>query len=76
MYVLVTYDVNTETREGRRRIAKTCLDYGQRGQQSVFELKGVLAQWTECKAKLIEIMEPSLNSVRFYYLGTNWKRRV
>lgn len=79
MYVLVTYDVNTETREGRRRlrrIAKTCLDYGQRVQQSVFELKVDPAQWAECKAKLIDIMEPSLDSLRFYYLGANWKRRV
>ncbi len=79
MYVLVTYDVNTETPEGRRRlrrIAKTCLDYGQRVQQSVFELKVDPAQWAECKAKLLDIMEPAVDSVRFYYLGANWKRRV
>lgn len=79
MYVLVTYDVNTETPEGRRRlrrIAKTCLDYGQCVQQSVFELKVDPAQWAECKAKLLDIMEPAVDSVRFYYLGANWKRRV
>ncbi|PQO30215.1 CRISPR-associated endonuclease Cas2 [Bremerella cremea] len=79
MYVLVTYDVNTETREGRRRlrqIAKTCLDYGQRVQQSVFELKVDPAQWAECKAKLTGIMDTTKDSLRFYYLGANWKRRV
>lgn len=79
MYVLVTYDVNTETREGRRRlrhIAKTCLDYGQRVQQSVFELKVDPGQWAACKGKLTDIMDPSVDSLRFYYLGSNWKRKV
>ncbi len=79
MYVLVTYDVNTETPEGRRRLrraAKTCLDYGQRAQKSVFELKVDPAQWAECKHSLIEIIDPEKDSLRFYYLGSNWQRRV
>ncbi|UUO04511.1 CRISPR-associated endonuclease Cas2 [Blastopirellula sp. J2-11] len=79
MYVLVTYDVNTENREGRRRlrqIAKTCLDYGQRVQYSVFELKVDPAQWAACKAKLTDLMNPAKDSLRFYYLGSNWKRKV
>ena len=79
MYVLVTYDVNTETPEGRRRLrhaAKTCLDYGQRVQKSVFELKVDPAQWAECKHSLLEIIDPEKDSLRFYYLGSNWRRRV
>lgn len=79
MYVLVTYDVNTETRAGRRRLrqlAKTCLDYGQRVQKSVFELKVDPAQWAECKNKLVSIFDPDTDSLRFYYLGANWHRRV
>ena len=79
MYVLVTYDVNTETPEGRRRlrkIAKTCLDWGQRVQQSVFELKVDPAQWAKCKQQLFDLMDPDVDSLRFYYLGANWQRRV
>jgi len=79
MYVLVTYDVNTQTPEGRRRLrhaAKTCLDYGQRVQKSVFELKVDPAQWAECKLRLKELIDPKEDSLRFYYLGSNWHRRV
>jgi len=79
MYVLVTYDVSTTSREGRRRlrrIAKICLDYGQRVQNSVFELKVDPAQWAECKNKLCTEAEPTEDSLRFYYLGSNWHRRV
>ena len=79
MYVLVTYDVKTETREGRRRlrrVAKTCLDFGQRVQKSVFELKVDPAQWTECKRRLETIVEPTEDSLRYYFLGNNWRRRV
>ncbi|MGQ9576991.1 MAG: CRISPR-associated endonuclease Cas2 [Thermoguttaceae bacterium] len=79
MYVLVTYDVNTETPEGRRRLrhlAKVCLDYGQRVQKSVFELKVDPAQWAQCKHHLTEIIDPEKDSLRFYYLGSNWRRRV
>lgn len=79
MYVLVTYDVSTKTPEGRRRlrrIAKTCLDYGQRVQNSVFELKVDPAQWADCKNKLCGEANFEEDSLRFYYLGSNWKHRV
>jgi len=77
--VLVAYDVNTETAEGRtrlRRVAKLCENRGQRVQNSVFECLVEPAQWTELKAKLEATVEPTLDSLRFYYLGSNWKRRV
>lgn len=79
MYVLVTYDVATSSPESRKRlrhVAKTCLDYGQRVQHSVFEMKVDPAQWTKCKNRLEEIINPNEDSLRYYYLGSNWKRRV
>ena len=79
MYVLVTYDVSTTTRKGQKRlrhIAKACLDYGQRVQNSVFELLVDYSQWTECKQRLVDIIDPEQDSLRFYYLGNNWQRRV
>jgi CRISPR-associated protein Cas2 len=79
MYVLVTYDVSTTTKEGRRRlrhVAKACLDYGQRVQNSVFEMKVDPAQWTGCKSRLEKIINPEEDSLRYYYLGANWQRRV
>lgn len=79
MYVLVTYDVSTTTAAGRKRlrtVAKTCLNYGQRVQNSVFELLVDPGQWAECKAELCSVVNPSEDSLRFYYLGSNWKHRV
>lgn len=79
MQLLITYDVKTTTREGRRRLrrtAKVCLDYGQRVQNSVFECKVEPAQFIELKAKLIEIADLSTDSLRFYNLGAEWDRRV
>jgi CRISPR-associated protein Cas2 len=79
MYVLVTYDVATTTPHGARRlrqVAKACLDYGQRVQQSVFELKVDPAQWAECKQRLMSLVDAEVDSLRFYYLGANWQRRV
>jgi CRISPR-associated protein Cas2 len=79
MYVLVTYDVSTVDAAGRRRLrrmARTCLDYGQRVQNSVFELKVDPGQWAECKQRLIDEADPDHDSLRFYYLGANWHRRV
>ena len=79
MYVLVTYDVNTTTAAGRKRLrhaAKACLDYGQRVQNSVFELLVDYSQWTACKQRLIEEIDPDEDSLRFYYLGKNWQRKV
>lgn len=79
MLVLITYDVNTETKEGRRRlrkIAKCCVDKGQRVQNSVFECLVDPTQFTELKHKLEKIADPSTDSLRYYYLGSNWKNRV
>jgi CRISPR-associated protein Cas2 len=79
MMVLVTYDVNTEDRAGRRRlrrIARTCQDFGQRVQFSVFECEVDPAQWAMLRARLIQEMEPETDSLRFYMLGANWRRRV
>ena len=78
MYVLVCYDVSTIDVAGKKRlrqIAKICLNYGQRVQNSVFELLVDPGQWAECKAKLINTYEPEKDSLRFYYLGSNWHRR-
>jgi len=79
MMVLVTYDVNTETPEGRNRlryVAKLCENRGQRVQNSVFECLLDPAQWAELKSSLIEIVDLQKDSLRFYYLGKNWKKRV
>lgn len=79
MFVLVSYDVSTVDKAGQnrlRRVAKICLDYGQRVQNSVFECIVDPAQWTEMKARLEEIIEPQTDSLRFYFLGSSWKRRV
>jgi CRISPR-associated protein Cas2 len=77
--VLVTYDVSTSSPAGNKRlrkVAKTCLNYGQRVQNSVFELLVDPGQWAQCKAELCELVDPSVDSLRFYYLGANWQRRV
>ena len=79
MMVLVTYDVNTETKEGRRRlrrVARVCTNYGQRVQHSVFECLLDPAQWTQMRNKLMGEIDPELDSLRFYFLGKNWKSRV
>ena len=79
MYVLVTYDVATATPKGKRRlskVAKACLDYGQRVQNSVFEMKVDPAQWTACRGRLLDLIDPAEDSLRFYLLGDHWQRRV
>jgi CRISPR-associated protein Cas2 len=79
MLVVVTYDVNTETPEGRRRlrqVAKLCSNHGQRVQKSVFECLLEPAQWTMLRHQLTSVMNPEVHSFRFYFLGANWKRRV
>jgi len=79
MMVLVTYDVSTETSEGRSRLRKTakvCLNYGQRVQNSVFECLVDPAQWTELRNRLISIISKKEDSLRFYFLGKKWKRRI
>lgn len=79
MMVLVTYDVNVTEGDGAKRlrqIAKACRDFGQRVQYSVFEIEVGPAQWTMLKARLEGIVNADHDSLRYYYLGTNWKRRV
>ncbi len=79
MLILVSYDVAVSDDGGARRlrrIAKACQDYGQRVQFSVFECNIDPAQWTVLKQRLIEEIDSNRDSLRFYYLGSNWKRRV
>lgn len=79
MLVLVTYDVNTENPEGRkrlRRVAKKCENMGQRVQKSVFECLVDMAQWVEFRQRLIDEIDMEEDSLRFYFLGNNWKRRI
>ena len=79
MMVFVTYDVNTETPEGERRlrqVAKECKNYGQRVQNSVFECLIDPAQFFSLKQALLDIMDHDIDSIRFYFLGNNWKNRV
>jgi len=79
MMVLVSYDVSTMDRAGRRRlrrVAKICKDFGQRVQFSVFECIVDPAQWTVLRQKLIKEINAEEDSLRFYFLGSNWRRRV
>ena len=79
MLVLVTYDVSVMTKQGRRRlrnIAKTCVDYGMRVQNSVFECEVDPAQFAMLKNKLIEIYDPKEDSLRFYFLGKKGRQKV
>lgn len=77
--VLVTYDVSTQSVAGRRRlrrVAKLCEDFGQRVQNSVFECLVDPAQWAELRHGLVHEAKPDEDSLRFYFLGRNWRRRV
>lgn len=79
MMVLVTYDVSTASDEGQarlRRVAKACQNCGQRVQYSVFECLMDPAQWTRLKHRLEELIDPATDSLRYYYLGANWRNRV
>jgi CRISPR-associated protein Cas2 len=79
MLVLVTYDVRTDTDGGQRRlrkVAKICENYGQRVQKSVFECLVDPEQWTRLRNRLTEEVKIDEDSLRFYYLGKNWKVRV
>ena len=79
MLVLVTYDVNTETAKARkrlRRVAKVCENFGQRVQNSVFECLVDPAQWANLRQQLTDEIDEKEDSLRFYFLGKNWKRRV
>jgi len=79
MMVLVTYDVNTETKEGRKRlriVAKECTNYGQRVQHSVFECLVDPVQFAQLRNRLEKVIDLERDSLRFYYLGDNWRNRV
>jgi len=79
MYVLITYDVSTVDRPGKtrlRRVARICEDHGQRVQNSVFECKVDPARFAALRDRLLTTMDPATDSIRFYFLGTNWERRV
>ncbi|MDA3925218.1 MAG: CRISPR-associated endonuclease Cas2 [Kiritimatiellae bacterium] len=79
MMVLVTYDVATTTPEGRkrlRRVAKTCLNFGQRVQNSVFECLVEPAQWVDLRTQLLNIYAEDEDSLRFYQLGAGWQKKV
>jgi CRISPR-associated protein Cas2 len=79
MLVLITYDVNTETPAGRKRlrhVAKACENKGQRVQNSVFECLLDPGQFAELKHQLTSIVDPEKDSLRFYFLGKNWHGRV
>ena len=79
MLVLITYDVNTEDAAGRkrlRRIAKQCVNYGQRVQNSVFECLLDSAQCRSLKNELCKIMDPERDSLRFYYLGSKYENKI
>lgn len=79
MLVLVTYDVATTEKNGAARlraVGKACRDFGQRVQYSVFEIEVDPAQWTRLKAHLESIIDLDTDSLRYYYLGSNWQRKV
>lgn len=79
MLLLITYDVNTESEGGRKRlrkVAKQCLNYGQRVQNSVFECVVDAAQGRILKSLLEDIIDKDKDSIRFYYLGDNYKSKI
>ena len=79
MLVVVSYDVSTKDLKGARRlrrVAKACLDFGQRVQNSVFECPVDPEQWTRLRLRLLDEYDPAKDSLRFYFLGANFKRRI
>ena len=79
MYILVTYDVNTESKDGQRRlykVARLCKDYGQRVQNSVFECILTEVQLAQLKSKLLSAMDTVHDSIRIYFLNKNENRRI
>lgn len=78
MLVLVSYDVSINENGQRRlrRVAKACKDYGQRVQYSVFECNIDPGQWARLRQRLIDEIDPETDSLRFYFLGSNWRRRI
>lgn len=79
MMALITYDVDTTSELGKKRlrkVAKECVNYGRRVQNSVFECLLTESQFTLLKSKIESIINDELDSVRFYFLGNNWNRRI
>ena len=79
MMTLVIYDLSTVDAAGRKRlrkVAKECVNYGQRVQNSVFEVDVDYGTFLKLKDRLMKIIDEEQDSLRFYYLGNNWKRRV
>jgi CRISPR-associated protein Cas2 len=79
MLVLITYDVNVQTPEGRARLRKTarlCQNHGQRVQNSVFECVLAPGSWEHLRHELESLINPETDSLRYYFLGKNWRRRV
>jgi CRISPR-associated endoribonuclease cas2 len=79
MMVLITYDVNTKSKLGNKRlrkVAKQCVNYGQRVQNSVFECSLIPAQLVNLKKKLLDIIDEENDSIRLYNLGKNWQNRI
>lgn len=79
MLILISYDVSTIDRQGKtrlRRVAKTCLNYGQRVQNSVFECLVDNSQWIILRNQLTTLIDPDQDSLRFYFLGNHWNNRI
>jgi CRISPR-associated protein Cas2 len=79
MMVLVTYDVETVTQAGRKRlrqVAKQCVNFGQRVQNSVFECVLDTAQFADLKYRLENIIDSEKDSLRYYMMGNNWTKKV
>lgn len=79
MLVLISYDVSTVEKEGKarlRKVAKECQNHGQRVQNSVFEVNLDYSKFLKLKDRLLRLIDSEQDSLRFYYLGNNWQRRV
>lgn len=79
MLILITYDVNTEDNEGKKRlrkVAKICVNYGQRVQNSVFECDIDPSMYVDIKHKLEKIIDKNKDSLRFYRIGSNWDTKI
>ena len=79
MMVVISYDVSTTNNSGKtrlRKVAKECQNHAQRVQNSVFEADLDYSSFLKLKARLCELIDPNEDSLRFYYLGNNWEKRV
>jgi CRISPR-associated protein Cas2 len=79
MYILITYDINVTTVQGQKRlrkVAKICVNYGQRVQNSVFECKVTEEELLKLKKQLLDVIDIKTDSLRFYRLGNNYDKRV